>query len=180
MKRTAMITATALITVCAHTARAEWVGGTGAAPSTVTSSATAPRTDRVSGTAGATNTVTEHSAVLNWENDYDTALKKAKKDKKLVMVDLYTDWCGWCKKLDRDTYSDKNVQAMLGKSFVAVKLNPEKSPRANQLARQFGTRGFPHILFLDDSGKMISEISGYRPAKDFQESLDAVLKKAGK
>src|SRR5271154_6266159 len=78
-------------------------------------------------------------AEVEWGHDYDSALETAKKDKKLVMVDLYTDWCGWCKKLDKDTYSDKDVAAKLGKDFIAVKVNPEKSERNAKLSRDFGT-----------------------------------------
>ena len=120
-------------------------------------------------------TVSVRAAAMNWETSYDTALEKAKKDKKLVMVDVYTDWCGWCKKLDRDTYSDKTVQETLVKNFVTVKINPEKSKKNGELARQFGTRGYPHIVFLDDSGKKFGEVSGYQPAGQFQKSLDALL-----
>src|SRR5882724_2123227 len=96
-------------------------------------------------------------AAVNWGQDYDAALATAKKDKKLVMVDLYTDWCGWCKKLDKDTYGDKDVTDKLTKDFVTVKVNPEKSPKGAALAKQFGTRGFPHIVFVDAEGKKISE-----------------------
>jgi thiol:disulfide interchange protein len=141
---------------------------------------TAPRADHTGGTTVAPTTATERTVSFNWESDYDTALQKAKKDKKLVMVDVYTDWCGWCKRLDKTTYSDKAVQETLAKGFVAVKINPEKSSKSAALAKQFGTRGYPHIVFLDDSGKKIAEISGYQPAAVFQNSLNDVLKKAGK
>ena len=50
---------------------------------------------------------------VDWQTDYDKSLAKAKEEKKLVMVDLYTDWCGWCKRLDKDTYSDKSVETKL-------------------------------------------------------------------
>ena len=179
MKRTAMITAAALIAACMYAARAEWVGGTGT-PDTVTVRTTAPRADQTGGTVVAPNTATESTASLNWESDYDTALDKAKKNKKLVMVDVYTDWCGWCKRLDKTTYSDKTVQETLARSFVTVKINPEKSKKNAALAKQFGTRGYPHIVFLDDSGKKISDIIGYQSAALFQNSLNDVLKKAGK
>ena len=179
MKRTAMIMATALITVCMHAARAEWGGGTGSAPDTVTARTVAPRADHVGGTAVAPNAVTQRTASLNWESDYDTALDKAKKDKKLVMVDVYTDWCGWCKKLDKTTYSDKTVQETLVKNFVTLKINPEKSQKNAALAKQFGARGYPHIVFLDDSGKKISEIRGYVSADEFTKRLDQILKKPG-
>src|SRR6266436_2389769 len=93
------------------------------------------------------------SAAVDWGHDYDAALEKAKKDKKLVMVDLYTDWCGWCKKLDKDTYSDKDVAAKLAKDFIAVKVNPEKSQRNAKLSRDFGTTATPHIVFVEAESK---------------------------
>ncbi len=119
-------------------------------------------------------------AAVNWGRDYDAALATAKKDKKLVMVDLYTDWCGWCKKLDKDTYSDKAVEAKLTKDFIAVKVNPEKSQRDAKLSRDFGTTGYPHIVFVDADGKKVSEIGGYLPAAQFLEQLNKISEKATK
>jgi thiol:disulfide interchange protein len=119
-------------------------------------------------------------AEVEWGHDYDTALETAKKDKKLVMVDLYTDWCGWCKKLDKDTYSDKDVEAKLTKDFVAVKVNPEKSQRDAKLSHDFGTTGYPHIVFVDADGKKVSEIDGYLPATQFLEQLNKISEKATK
>ncbi len=119
-------------------------------------------------------------AAVEWGHDYDAALETAKKDKKLVMVDLYTDWCGWCKKLDKDTYSDKDVEAKLTKDFVAVKVNPEKNPRDAKLSQGFGTTGYPHIVFVDADGKKVSEIDGYLPAAQFLEQLNKISEKATK
>ena len=119
-------------------------------------------------------------AEVEWGHDYDAALEAAKKDKKLVMVDLYTDWCGWCKKLDKDTFSDKDVEARVTKEFVAVKVNPEKSQQNAKLAKDFGTTGFPHIVFVDANGKKVSEIDGYLPAAQFLEQLNKITDKATK
>ena len=120
------------------------------------------------------------SIAVEWGQDYDAALAKAKTDKKLVMVDLYTDWCGWCKKLDRDTYSDKDVAAKLTKDFIAVKVNPEKSARNAKLSRDFGTTGYPHIVFVDAQGKKVSEIDGYLPAAQFLKQLEKISEQATK
>src|SRR5579862_545686 len=118
------------------------------------------------------------SAAVDWQTSYDTALAKAKKDNKLVMIDLYTDWCGWCKKLDKDTYSDKDVEAKLTKDFVAVKLNPEKSAENAKLSQRFGTTGYPHIVFINSAGNKVSEIGGYLPPKDFLKELESISDKA--
>jgi thioredoxin-related protein len=123
---------------------------------------------------------TSARAALDWESSYDSALEKAKKEKKIVMVDIFTDWCGWCKKLDKDVYMNKDVQDKLAKSFIALKMNPEKNPKYAKLAQQYGTRGFPHIVFLDVEGKKFHEIGGYMPAADFLKQLDVVTQKQAK
>jgi thioredoxin-related protein len=119
-------------------------------------------------------------AELQWHDNYDKALAAAKSDNKIVMVDVYTDWCGWCKKLDRDVYANADVKAKLAKDFVPLKINPEKSKKNLELARSFGTRGYPHIVFLDATGKKVSEISGYIPAEQFTQKLASLTQKSGK
>ena len=119
-------------------------------------------------------------ADVTWEQNYDAALVKAKQDQKLVMVDVYTDWCGWCKKLDKDAYSNKDVLDKLSKDFVSVKINPEKSDANNKLAKKFGVQGYPHIAFVDTTGKKVGEIVGYVPAKEFLKKLNEVTEQAKK
>ena len=113
---------------------------------------------------------------IDWQKNYDSALVKAKNDGKLVLVDIYTDWCGWCKKLDRDTYSDKDVQIKITKDFIAVKVNPEESVAGTKLAQQFGVRGFPFIAFVNSDGKKLSQIDGYVDAAEFLQQLKQVSK----
>jgi len=104
--------------------------------------------------------------------EYDSALEQAKADRKLVLVDFYTDWCGWCKKLDRDTYSNQNVQIRLAKDFILVKVNPEKSAEGKKLAQQFGVHGYPFVAVVDADGNKISQIAGYKPAFEFLQLLE--------
>jgi thiol:disulfide interchange protein len=119
-------------------------------------------------------------ANVSWEPSYDAALARARKEKKLVMVDVYTDWCGWCKKLDKDTYSNRDVEARLTKEFIAIKINPEKSVQNSKLAKQFGTHAYPHIVFLDAEGNKISEILGYLTAEKFLKRLDQITEETRK
>jgi thioredoxin-related protein len=113
---------------------------------------------------------------VDWVTDYDKALSDAEKNKKIIMIDFYTDWCGWCKKLDKDVYAKKEIEDKLAANFISMKLNPEKSRKAAELSKKFGTRGFPHIVFLDAKGNKISQIGGYLPAKDFGAKLDELSK----
>jgi thiol:disulfide interchange protein len=127
-----------------------------------------------------TITLNAWAGPVSWENNFDQALAKAKAGKKLVMVDIYTDWCGWCKKLDRDVYTNAHVEEKLAKEFVSVKLNPEKGAGNAQLARQFGTRGYPHIVFTDADGKKVAEIRGYIAADVFLKQLEQLTAKPAK
>jgi thiol:disulfide interchange protein len=110
-----------------------------------------------------------------WEPSMSAALARASADRKPVMIDFYTDWCGWCKRLDRTTLADARVQRALER-FVVVKLNAEKdgSPEADR----FGVRGYPTVVFLDAAGKEIGRIPGYIEADGFLQELEDVLKKS--
>ncbi len=124
--------------------------------------------------AGLAVAVSLRAEAVKWQDDYDKAVTQAKKDNKLVVVDVYTDWCGWCKRLDKDVYANPQVSEKLAKDFVAVKINPEKTSRAAELARQFGTRGYPHIVFVNGDGKKVDEVVGYVPANEFLSKLGKV------
>lgn len=121
------------------------------------------------------------SAVLagevKWMTNFDEALVRAKKEKKLVMVDVYTDWCGWCKKLDKDVYSKKEVIEKLEKDFIAVKLNPEKSQKNRKIAGGFDVNGYPTIIFVGTDGKQVDRIGGYVPAEEFLKKLNEIVSK---
>jgi thioredoxin-related protein len=58
--------------------------------------------------------------------DFESGYKKAIAENKILLVDMYTDWCYWCKVMDRQTYVDSAVIANLNTDFVTVKMNPEK------------------------------------------------------
>ncbi len=109
-------------------------------------------------------------------NDYDDGLKLAAKSKKPIMVDFYTDWCGWCKKLDKTTYADSTVAKYVSDHFIAVKINAESKEALDLptgtsngagVARDFGVRGYPSIWFLDSNAGKITNLPGYRPPEQF-------------
>ena len=61
---------------------------------------------------------------INWI-DLQEALTRSKKDGKPIMIDVYTDWCGWCKKMDATTFTDSDVIAYVNENFHAAKFNAE-------------------------------------------------------
>ena len=112
---------------------------------------------------------------LQWTN-LETAVAKGAEHKKPVMVDVYTDWCGWCKKMDKEVFADPAVSEVLGKHFALAKVNGEsretftfKGEKTDGvgIARGFGVRGYPAIIFLDSDGDMLTMIPGFVNAEKF-------------
>ncbi len=102
------------------------------------------------------------------------ALKRARAEKKPLMVDAYAVWCGPCKQLDRMTFADPTVGEWAKKKFIAVKVDAEKG-EGRRLAQRYAVRAFPTILFLDPSGNELDRISGVYPPQDFIGAGDAIL-----
>jgi thiol:disulfide interchange protein len=119
-------------------------------------------------------------AAVDWQHNYEAALQKAKKENKLVMVDLYADWCGPCRLLDKNTFGNKNVEDRLSKEFIAVKIDLDRSKEAGMLAKKFGANAIPHVVFVDSGGNRIADIIGYVNANEFLKQLDGVVEKAKK
>lgn len=105
---------------------------------------------------------------MPWVKDWVAAKADAEKSGKLIMVDFYTDWCGWCKKLDKDTYTDAGV-IKLAAQVVPLKTNAEKEGK--DLAEKYEVRGFPTILFLTASGDVVGRIGGYMPPAGFTSEM---------
>jgi thioredoxin-related protein len=109
-----------------------------------------------------------HAAEIAWAKSFQAAMTQAKSSKKLVMADFYTDWCGWCKKLDKDTYTNAQVIQLTGQ-FVPVKVNAEKEGVA--VAKKYGVNGYPTILFITPEGDVAGKIGGYMPPEPFAGEL---------
>jgi uncharacterized protein YyaL (SSP411 family) len=110
---------------------------------------------------------------------WDQALAAADADAKVV--DVYTEWCGWCKVMDEKTYSNQAVSELMRKSFVAVKLNAEgkstvsymgKSYTETELARSLNVNGYPTTIFLGSDGSVLEKASGYIEAPMFKRLLE--------
>jgi len=122
-------------------------------------------------------------AAVDWAQDYKSASARAAKEKKLLMVDLYADWCGPCRMLDKTTFSNADVQAALSRDFIAVKVNIESidGNGNGELAKiKRDTRAIPHIVFYDSGGNKLSDLVGYYPPDRFLDELRMVTKQAAK
>ena len=114
-------------------------------------------------------------AEVAWRQ-WNAGLAEARKSGKPVLVDVYTDWCSWCKRMDREVYSQASVQSTIARHFVAVKLNAEartlgtlqgKEASYSAIARSYGVSGYPTTVFLRPTGAHLGNVPGYIPAADF-------------
>jgi thioredoxin-related protein len=109
------------------------------------------------------------AAEVAWRG-WEAGLREAQASKRPILVDVYTDWCGWCKRMDRDVYARADVRDYLARTFVAVKLDAEalndvsydgKTYTSRTLASHFRVTGYPTTLFLDPSGRHLVSVPGY-------------------
>src|SRR5213082_1962156 len=99
----------------------------------------------------------ERGGPVRWL-ELDDALGRARDRKKLVLVDVYTDWCVWCKRMERDTYTDGEVRDYLAGNFFTARLNAEDSQRRmhyqgeeisyREFANDLQVNTYPTTLFL--------------------------------
>jgi len=128
-------------------------------------------------------TVQERKAQIQWL-DFDDGLARARRARKPIMINFYTDWCVYCKKLDRETLQDPEVAKTLESGFVAIRLNAEngkgrltyrgKSFSHAEFSRYFGVTAFPSIAFLNDEGEPITMVPGFVPAPQFSVFLNYI------
>lgn len=106
------------------------------------------------------------------ELKFDDACAQAKKDGKIVLIDFYTTWCGPCKMLDKNTWTDTNVIKLLTEKTVPLKLDAEKE---TNLAKLYKIEAYPTILLLKPEGSEIDRIVGYKDPKAFQSDFDGAI-----
>lgn len=117
---------------------------------------------------------------INWIS-IEEAEARAKQDGKKILVDVYTDWCGWCKRMDATTYSDPQVVDYINNNFHAVKFDAEQKEDVTVKGRTFkfvdqGRRGYhelaagmlqgklayPATVFLNSDFDLLVNIPGYQ------------------
>jgi thioredoxin-related protein len=116
---------------------------------------------------------------INWIT-VEEAQKLGKESPKKVFVDVYTSWCGYCKRMDAVTFSDPSVIDYVNNNFYAIKLDAESKKMVTfngtvlseaELARAFKVTGYPTIVFIDETFKYIQPVPGFRQPKDFKDIL---------
>jgi thioredoxin-related protein len=121
-----------------------------------------------------TETNTEEGGV-KWIT-FEELNKLQKKNPRKVVFDVYTDWCGWCKKMDKSTFADPTVGKFANEKFYAVKLNAEskkvikyqgREMTEQELAASWRVTGYPTTVYLDEKMNLIEPRSGYLDVNQF-------------
>lgn len=125
---------------------------------------------------------------------FEEAVAKSKEEPKKLLIDIYTDWCGWCKKMDREAYSNPELVSYINANYYPVKFNAEQKESIEFDGHTFkfvaqGRRGvhelaaaltnnklsYPTTVFMDEKFRIIQSLPGYRDAK----GMDPILKYFG-
>jgi thioredoxin-related protein len=130
------------------------------------------------------------SAKIKWL-DFEEAVALNKKKPKKMFIDMYTDWCGWCKKMDGSTFINPVIVEYMNENYYAVKFNAERKDTVNFNGKQYlnpnpsGTRSthqlamellsgrmsYPSFIILDEKLNKVTTVPGYRKAPEFESIL---------
>lgn len=123
---------------------------------------------------------------MSWEE----AVERVSSDKKpkKIFIDVYTDWCGWCKKMDKETFQNPEVATYMNENFYMVKFDAEQKDPVTYQGKTYkyvpsGRRGYhelaaallqgrmsyPTVVFLDETMNMLSPVPGYQKPEPFLE-----------
>lgn len=112
--------------------------------------------------------------------EWQKVFERAKAEDKIVFVDVYTDWCAYCHKLDKEVYTDDGVINYFEENFINVKFDAETEFGYDK-AYNYNVDGYPTLLFLTNNEEVYQEIGGFVPAptlmayaKDVQSSWQAL------
>lgn len=101
-----------------------------------------------------------------YHGSWDQAIRKAKSENKLIFVDAYTSWCGPCKWMAANTFTDAQVGEYFNRHFINVKMDMERG-EGPAFARRFRVAAYPTLLFLDGNENVVLRSMGSKPAQEF-------------
>lgn len=128
----------------------------------------------------------------------EQALEKAKKHPKPILMDVYTDWCGWCTRMDVYTFSNPTIADYITKNFYAVKFDSEMKDPVTFLGKEYpphqgqgkggphslvvtltnGRLSYPTLIYLTAQGELITVVPGYYVPRDLEPILHFIAEEA--
>jgi thioredoxin-related protein len=139
--------------------------------------------------SGMKGVVAPEETTVQWMS-FEEAVEKSKTEKRKIIIDVYTDWCGWCKVMDKNTFNDPEVAKLLNEKFYPVKFNAEQTadvvfkgttfkfiPNGNSGVHQLAAAllnnqlSYPSIVFVEEDFKSVSPIPGFKKRDEFHKML---------
>lgn len=136
------------------------------------------------------NTIKSQNKDVNWLT-IEEAVNKLEDDPRKIFVDIYTDWCGFCRRMNNNTFSHPVIIEILNNKFHPVKLNAEQeepiefqgreyineNPGERRSAHNFavallqGQMSYPSFAFFDEELNLITALPGYKAPEEFEPIL---------
>jgi thiol:disulfide interchange protein len=105
----------------------------------------------------------QSNGIIPWQTNYAAASTEARTDHKLVLLDFYANWCGPCRTMAADTWSDKHVADAVA-DLVPVHVNVDDDPA---LSQHFGVQGIPNVVLVDGNGTVVAQHVGQMRPGEF-------------
>ena len=124
--------------------------------------------------------------------DFTEAVERCTTEPKIIFIDVYTDWCGWCKRMDQNTFSNPVIAKYMNEHFYAVKFNAERSDTITFQGQQYvgyvrpdgrngshrlahyllkGKMSYPSYVIMNEEMQTIQVIGGYQDVKVFEPMI---------
>jgi uncharacterized protein YyaL (SSP411 family) len=116
-------------------------------------------------------TPVSRAKAIGWREWSKDAFEDARKEKRLVLLDLSAVWCHWCHVMDSTTYSDAEVIAAISDNFIPVRVDIDRRP---DISERYNRGGFPTTAFLSDLGESVWGAT-YIPPADMKRIVKAIL-----
>jgi thiol-disulfide isomerase/thioredoxin len=107
---------------------------------------------------------------------YQEAIAEAKKQEKIIFVDAYTTWCGPCKRMSSQVFTQDAAGEFFNQNFVNIKVDMEK-PNGREFGSNYPVSAYPTLLFLDSNGKLIKKSVGGKSLEDFLKLGNDIIEK---
>src|SRR2546426_1834595 len=112
---------------------------------------------------------------ITWERDYEKAIERAGAEKKLIIADMFTDWCTLCKKMDAETFADPQLIRQMADEYVWLKLNTETEEDGERLQKEFAILTYPTVLVLDAQGEEVDRVDRFLASPQFSETVESFV-----
>lgn len=118
-------------------------------------------------------TITAQSGIQFTEGTWDEVRSKALEENKLIFMDVYTTWCGPCKRMSQNVFTDPQVGVFFNQHFINYQVDAERGEGIG-LSNQYQIGAYPTMIFVDYNGQLVHKMTGYRPSEPFLDEAMSV------